>query len=113
MNKVVIEVDTDEPVLSVRLRRDLIIAIMEKMITVFSFSDIPICLFCVQTCFNPFGICAVSPSLENSFMVFPSSRAIGFVEIVNLNNYIKRRLWAHRHKIQAIAFNQKGLIFKK
>lgn len=105
------EVKTDEPVLSVCLRRDLIIAIMETMISVFSFSDIPLYLFSVQTCFNPFGICSVSPSIENSFMAFPSSDSIGSVEIINLKNKYKRKLFAHKHEIQIVSFNEKGIYF--
>lgn len=109
LGKVVIEVDTGEPVLAVCLRRDLIIAIMEKNITVFSFSDIPIRLFCVRTWLNPLGLCAVSLSMENPFMVYPSSSASGSVEVVNLVSHDRRRLWAHSHKIQALSFNQLGI----
>ncbi|KAI1717253.1 WD repeat domain phosphoinositide-interacting protein 3 [Ditylenchus destructor] len=112
LRKSVIELNLDQPIIGVRLRRDRIAVVLDDRIRVFTFSDIPVQLFELISGGNPRGICALSTSVENPLVAFPSHFAIGQIDIVDLSNKQASncRISAHNHEIFALTFNIYGTL---
>lgn len=97
-----------EPVVGVRLRRDLIIVILESTIRLFSFCDIPIQIFSAKTLTNAMGLCAISNYNARSLVAYPSSYGVGWLEILNVWTKEWHRFKAHSHRLYAMSFNSDG-----
>lgn len=76
----VLEFTFNQAVLSVRCRRDRLVAILNNKIHIFSFPNNPQKLFTVETRANPAGLCELSPGMHN-LLVFPGFRD-GSIQIV-------------------------------
>jgi hypothetical protein len=69
----VLEFTFNQQVLSVRCRRDRLVAVLKNRIHIFSFPTNPQKLFTIETRPNPFGLCELSPGRLN-LLVFPGSK---------------------------------------
>jgi len=118
----VLELSLPETVLSVRLKRDKLIAVCRSQIHIFSFPNRCQKLFHVTTRDNPRGLCELSAvrfgtvGVEGSaadLMVFPGYKA-GSVQILNLATTEQKvssspvTINAHQNELCCLAINQQG-----
>lgn len=73
MKEFVYELTFDLPVLAVRMRRDLLIAVLRNRIHVFTFPDPVEKLLTLDTRDNPRGLCALSRTIANQILGTVSS----------------------------------------
>ncbi|KAK2717911.1 hypothetical protein QYM36_006641, partial [Artemia franciscana] len=101
------------PVLGVQLRKDKLVAILQKEIHVFSFPNDSKKLITMETRDNPKGICEVSQSVavDKQFLVLPGHK-IGSLQFVDLStsetsmSKAPITVSAHQSEISCIALNQ-------
>ena len=122
-NKNVLEFTIPSPVLSVRLKRDVLIVVCRNQIHVFSFPNRCKKLYTLTTRDNPRGLCEVSPMRLShtggsgdgggEFMVFPGYKN-GSLQIVNMSTTEQHvssapvTINAHQNELCCIAINQQG-----
>ena len=99
------ELSFKTPVKGVRLRKDVIVAILETRVYVYRFSDFKL-LNALNTCSNPKGLCALSTD-ENLILVILSKEK-GNIQIINtdLNQTIEKK--AHISELSAISLSRDG-----
>lgn len=113
--KCIEEFTFQSPVLSVRLRRDKLIAVVRNQVHVFSFPISPSKLFTLDTRDNARGLCEVSPlaSSEKQILVFPG-RKNGSVQLVDLSttepgmSSAPVTISCHQTELACLAINQQG-----
>ena len=115
----VLELSLTETVLSVRLKRDKLVAVCRSEIHVFSFPNRCQNLFKVTTRDNPRGLCELSSirmgAVDNSIdlMVFPGYKT-GSVQLLNLATTEQKvssspvTINAHQNELCCLAINQQG-----
>jgi WD40 repeat protein len=113
--KVVLELTFSQPVLSVRLRYDRLIAVLRNQIHIFSFPNNPQKLCTLGTRDNPKGLCEVCPSMDNQLMVFPGQKC-GSIQLIDLSmaecsqSCSPNNIAAHQSEVASIAVNQQGTL---
>ncbi|KAL5473428.1 hypothetical protein EMCRGX_G027912 [Ephydatia muelleri] len=106
----VTELEFDGPVRSVKLKRDRIVVVLDKMIRIFNFTRIPQELHQIQTAPNPRGLCALSPTTTNSVLAYPGVE-VGHVNLVDLSDMTDKPMVdisAHEAALSCIALNLQG-----
>ncbi|XP_046844608.1 WD repeat domain phosphoinositide-interacting protein 4-like [Xenia sp. Carnegie-2017] len=111
--KFVLEFKFNTPVLSVRLRKDMILFVLRTRIYVCSFPNNPKEIMYFETRENPKGLCEVCPNEESSLVVFPAKKC-GAIEVSDLSSVQPGissspvTITAHQGEIACIALNQLG-----
>ncbi|TRY68969.1 hypothetical protein TCAL_04111 [Tigriopus californicus] len=113
-----VEFTLPEKVLSVRVKRDKLIAVCRFSITVFSFPNRCQTLFTISTRDNPRGLCEVSPmrSLSSSdleFMAFPGYKtgSVQLIDLATTEQHVSSApvtINAHQSQLWCLAINQQG-----
>ncbi|XP_044759943.1 WD repeat domain phosphoinositide-interacting protein 3 [Coccinella septempunctata] len=106
---VMLKLEFNYPVLGVRLRRDRIVVVMEKMIKVFTFTQNPTQLHIFETHSNPKGLCALCPNSDNALLAFPWNKP-GTVQLIDLANADRNfiNIGAHSSEIACMTLNNQG-----
>jgi len=121
LNKCVLEFTMPTPVLAIRIKRDVLIAVCRTQIHVFSFPNRSKKLYTITTRENPRGLCEVTPMRTShgddgcggDFMVFPGYKT-GSLQIVNMATTEQRvssapvTINAHQNELCCLAINQQG-----
>uniref|UniRef100_A0A2P2I6I3 WD repeat domain phosphoinositide-interacting protein 3-like n=1 Tax=Hirondellea gigas TaxID=1518452 RepID=A0A2P2I6I3_9CRUS len=109
--KSVIELEFEEPVVGVRLRRDRIVVLLKENIHVYTFTCTPQHLHTFPTAPNPRGVCVLCPNSSTSILAFPSP-TMGHVQLVDLAAPLPLRpsLPAHNTHIAALALSLSGTL---
>ncbi|XP_022649419.1 WD repeat domain phosphoinositide-interacting protein 4-like isoform X2 [Varroa destructor] len=98
-------------VLSVRLRRDKMVVVRSRQISVFSFPGIPKVLHVRDTRPNPKGLCELSPlaTSQRIILAYPGQK-IGSAMIEDLSSSPPHSITinAHQNELECIALNQSG-----
>jgi hypothetical protein len=85
------------------------VVVLEHKLYVYNFQNLKM-IEVVETCANPKGICAVSPSKEVCVLACPE-RKVGVVRVVHFDKDSKTTMInAHQSSIAAIAVNNDGTL---
>ncbi|KAK2186319.1 hypothetical protein NP493_206g04008 [Ridgeia piscesae] len=113
--KIVLEFTFSQPVVGVRLRKDMLIVVLRNQVHVFSFPNNPQKLFTFGTRDNPKGLCEVSPGLDKQLLIFPGYKC-GSVQVVDLGQSEPSQstspvtINAHQSDLACLALNQDGTL---
>lgn len=102
------EISFKSDVLAVRLRRDLIVVVVERTIYSYNFRDLKL-VDRIETCENKLGLCALSPSSTRQVLACPGkpdSKGQIRVEVCGTPIFIQ----AHESELGAIALNSEGTL---
>ena len=113
--KSVLEYTFSSAVLNVKLRKDMILFVLQNKLYVYSFPNNSQLLICYNTRENLKGICEISSGLDNEWCVFPGPKA-GSIQLADLD--IKQIgvssspciINAHQHEIACVAINLHGTL---
>lgn len=108
--KVAISIEFNAEVLAIKLRRDRIAIIFEKMVKVYTFSQTPQLLHVFETYTNPSGLSCLCSHSANSNLVHIGKKA-GHVTIIDLANTEKSpiEIVAHEAPISCLTLSNDGL----
>lgn len=107
--KIAITLEFNTEVLAIRLRRDRIAVVFEKLVKVYTFSQTPQLLHVFETYYNPTGICCLCSLNTNSNLVHLGKKP-GQLSIIDLGNTSKPpiEISAHEASISCIALSNEG-----
>lgn len=104
-NKCIAELEFRTEVKAVKLRRDRIVVVLENKVYVYNFADLSL-LHQIETCNNPRGLCALSPS-SNTVLAVPGSK-IGTLHIELYDLKTTQTIQAHNNTLTQICLNLEG-----
>ncbi|VDO99294.1 unnamed protein product [Soboliphyme baturini] len=107
----VIELDFATDVKAVKLRRDRIVVVLERLIKVYSFTAKPQQLHVFETGQNSKGLCCLYASTSDSLLAFPAVKC-GDLQIIDLANADEAAVTFHAHTspLACLALNSDGTI---
>jgi len=107
--KVAISLEFNSEVLAIKLRRDRIAVVFEKLIKVYTFSQTPQLLHVFETYPNPNAICCLCSHSSNSYLAYLGKKP-GHVVIIDLANTEKSaiEIMAHETAISYMALSNDG-----
>jgi len=107
--KVAITLEFNTEVLAIRLRRDRIAVIFEKLVKVYTFSQSPQLLHVFETHHNPTGICCLCSMNTNSNLAHLGKNQ-GQVSIIDLADTSKSpiEISAHEAPVSCLALSNEG-----
>eukprot|EP01120_Amphizonella_sp_Union-15-10_P005469 TRINITY_DN1629_c0_g1_i1.p1 TRINITY_DN1629_c0_g1~~TRINITY_DN1629_c0_g1_i1.p1 ORF type:complete len:348 (-),score=34.73 TRINITY_DN1629_c0_g1_i1:74-1117(-) len=105
--KCIAELEFRSAVLGIKLRRDMIVVVLENKVYVYNFSDLKL-LDQRDTFHNPRGLIALSSSSTSTVLV-TLSEAVGEV-IVDIDRKKKHVILAHTNPISQMALNNNGTL---
>ncbi|GAB1220266.1 hypothetical protein ENUP19_0050G0046 [Entamoeba nuttalli] len=101
-NKGIAELEYDTPVRAVRLKRDIIVVVVDTSVFVYDFRNLNL-RQTFKTCPNPKGLIAVSSS-DKKVIAYPSVQE-GSVVVANLETGASTTIEAHKHSISALCLS--------
>jgi len=104
-NKCIAELEFRSEVKAVKLRRDRIVVVLENKVYVYNFADLQL-LHQIETCPNPKGLCALSPS-STTVLAVPGLKA-GSVHIEMYDTKQTQIIQAHNNPLTQIILNLDG-----
>lgn len=113
LKKAVFEYTFCSPVLNVRMRKDMVLIVLQTKIYAYSFPNDPKQLFCYDTRENSRGLCEISAAIDSQMCVFPGPKS-GSIQLVDLDvskiGFSSKPciINAHQHDIACITMNQLG-----
>ena len=113
LKKAVFEYTFCTPVLNVRMRKDMVLIVLQTKIYAYSFPNDPKQLFCYDTRENPRGLIEISAAIDSQMCVFPGPKS-GSIQLVDLDvskiGFSSKPciINAHQHDIACITMNQLG-----
>lgn len=107
--KVAISLEFNTEVLSLKLRRDRIAVVFEKLIKVYTFSQTPQLLHVFETYLNPNGLCCLCSHSSNSNLAY-LSRKTGNVVLIDLAQTEKSpiEIVAHEAAVSCMQLSNDG-----
>jgi len=107
-NKCIAELEFRSEVKAVKLRRDRIVVVLYNRVYVYNFADLQL-LHQLETCENPRGLCALSPSVNNTVLACPGPRP-GFVHVELYDSKQIVEFQAHENTLSQITLNPDGTL---
>ncbi|ELP92139.1 WD repeat domain phosphoinositide-interacting protein, putative [Entamoeba invadens IP1] len=101
-NKGIAELEYDSPVRAARLKRDIIVVVVDTSVFVYDFRNLNL-RQTFKTCPNPRGLIAVSSS-DKKIIAYPSTED-GKVIVSNLETGASASIEAHKHIISAMSLS--------
>ena len=101
-NKGIAELEYDNPVRAVRLKRDIIVVVIDTSVFIYDFRTLNM-RSTFKTCPNPKGLIAVSSS-DKKVIAFPSTEE-GKVIVANLETGTQVTVEGHKHAISALCLS--------
>ena len=101
-NKGIAELEYDSPVRAVKLKRDIIVVVVDTNVFVYDFRNLNL-RQTFKTCPNPKGLITISSS-EKKVIAYPSTEE-GKVVVVNLETGSSTTIEAHKHSISAMCLS--------
>ena len=111
--QILYNIELNNNVLNLKLRRDLLFIVCEKKIYVLDIKNGCDMSLTIDTGSNPNGLIAINYNEENAIIAYPSCESDqkkGDLTIKNLNNNEVKYLFPHEHKISYIALSYDGLL---
>lgn len=107
--KVAISLEFNAEVLAIKLRRDRIAVVFDKLLKVYSFSQTPQLLHVFETYSNPNSLCSLCSHSTNANLAYLSKK-VGGVTIIDLANTEKSpvEIVAHETAISCMAMSNDG-----
>ena len=106
-NKGIAELEYDSPVRAIRLKRDIIVVVLETQVFVYDFRNLNL-KHTFKTCPNPNGLIAVSSS-DKKIIAYPSLDE-GKVVVANLDTGASVTVDGHKHTISAMCLNPEASV---
>eukprot|EP01095_Lingulamoeba_sp_RSL-Kostka_P006387 TRINITY_DN199_c0_g1_i1.p1 TRINITY_DN199_c0_g1~~TRINITY_DN199_c0_g1_i1.p1 ORF type:complete len:372 (+),score=128.60 TRINITY_DN199_c0_g1_i1:73-1188(+) len=108
-NKCIAELDFRRDVKAVKLRRDRIVVVLQDRVYIYQFSDLQL-LDQIETYNNPKGLCALSPSQNNTVLACPGE-TLGSVHIELYDSKESKTIpKAHENALSQISLNSDGTL---
>jgi len=104
-NKCIAELEFRTEVKSVKLRRDKIVVVLENKVYVYNFADLQL-IHQIETCANPKGLCALSPS-SNTVLAVPGQKP-GSVCVELFDMKQSQLILAHTNGLTQVVLNLEG-----
>lgn len=100
------ELKFNSDIRAVKLRRDKIVVVLDSKISVYNLMDVKL-LDTLCTSYNPNGIVALCPNINNYVLAFPGDE-IGQIKIISTERQIPLVIQAHNTPLQCLALSSDG-----